>query len=349
MRIGVNIGYWGLEMVTQGGDRLAHEVEALGFDSLWAAEAYGCDAPSVLATLARATERIGLGSAVFQLPARAPAMTAMTAATLDQLSLGRFRLGLGLSSAQVTEGWYGQSFANPIARLEDYVAVVRRALTRERLSYEGRTLHIPMAGSQAPSIKLMIGTVQERVPIYLAAVGPKSIELAGRIADGWHAAFFCPDHADYQLSHLRDGLTTAGRDIAEIDIAPTVNLWIDDDRDRARSRLRHSLALYIGGMGSRRHNVYADLVRHYGFEEAADTIQDLYLAGKKEEAAAAIPTELIDLVVLCGPASVVGERLEAYAKAGVTTLIVSPATSRLDEYLDQLARLARLEREIARP
>jgi F420-dependent oxidoreductase-like protein len=347
VKLGVNIGYWGLDMLTQGGDRLAHEVEALGFDSLWAAEAYGCDGPSVLATLARGTERIGLGSAVFQVPARAPAMTAMTAATLDRLSAGRFRLGLGLSSAQVTEGWYGQPFASPLARLEDYVAVVRRALSRERLSYEGRTIRLPAEGSTAPSIKLMIGPVQESLPIYLAAVGPKAVELVGRIGDGWHAAFFCPDFADSQVAHLRKGAAAAGRDVERIDIAPTVNLWIDDDHDRARDRLRHSLALYIGGMGSRTHNVYADLVASYGFERDAARIQDLYLAGKKDEAASAIPAELIDLVVLCGPPSVVGERMEAYAKAGVTTLIVSPATSKLGEYLEQLARVARLAHQMS--
>jgi len=342
VKLGVHVGYWGLDLMKGGQGDLVAGIEGLGFDSLWVAEAYGSDAPSVLGALAVTTQRIALGASILQVPARTATATAMTAASIDRLSGGRFRLGLGLSSNQVSEGWYGQPFDRPLARLEDYVAVVRTVLRRERLEYSGKTLQLPLPGGPGKPLKLLIEPVQARLPIYLAAVGPQALRLTGRIADGWLGAFFCPEHADALLADVRAGAADAGRDMTGFEVTPTVSLWIDDDPTAARNRMRHSLALYVGGMGSRSHNVYANLVRHYGFEAAAAEVQDLYLEGRKEEAAAALPEKLIDLVTLCGQPAQVRDRLAAYASAGVTTVILSPATTRLDQFLDQLRRVAAL-------
>jgi F420-dependent oxidoreductase-like protein len=242
----------------------------------------------------------------------------------------------------VSEGWYGQPFERPLARLEDYVAVIRKVLRRERLEYTGKTLQLPLPGGPGKPLKLLIEPIQEQVPIYLAAVGPQALRLTGRIADGWLGAFFCPEHSDALVADIRSGAAGAGRDLTGFEITPTASLWIDDDHTAARNRMRHSLALYVGGMGSRDHNVYANLVRHYGFEAAAAEVQELYLAGRKNEAAAALPEKLIDQLTLCGPPGHVQERLAAFAEVGVTTLILSPATTKLDGFLDQLRRVSAL-------
>lgn len=345
IRLAVNLGYWGLNLVTDktSSDKASSvvgEIERLGYDSVWVAEAYGSDAPSVLGHLAATTTTIGLGAAVFQVPARPPVTAAMTAATIDRLSRGRFRLGLGLSSPQVAEGWYGQPFAQPLTRLEDYVAVVRRALSGERVIHDGKTLRLPLPASGGKALKMMIASEQESIPIYLAGLGPQMLRLVGRIADGWLAAFFCPEHSSVLLDQVRAGAGSTGRDLTGFEVCPTVSLWIDDDHTAAQDRMRHSLALYVGGMGSRHHNVYADLVRAYGFEECADKVQELYLAGRKREAAAALPGGLIDLVTLCGPAAAVRDRLDAFAEAGVTTVLLSPATTNPEQFIDQLRKVS---------
>src|SRR5947208_1493153 len=302
MKLGLNIAYWGLGLSADEQLELVREAERLGYDSVWAAEAYGSDAATVLAWLAGQTETINLGSAIFQIPGRSPAMAAMTAATLDQISGGRFRLGLGPSGPQVSEGWHGQRFARQLQRTRDYVAVVRKALARERLEHSGETIELPLPDGPGKPLKLMISPVQERIPIYLAAIGPKNTALAGEIADGWIPTFFSPEHVGELQSLLEEGAVRSGRSLEEFDIAPTVNAYISDDRELARNLMRPVLALYIGGMGSREQNFYNNLVQRYGFEDAAHEIQDLYLEGKKAEAGEAIPAELIDLVSLCGPA-----------------------------------------------
>jgi len=321
---------------------MAREAERLGYDSVWASEAYGSDAATVLAWLAAQTSTIGIGSAIFQLPARSAAMTAMTAATLDQLSGGRFRLGLGLSGPQVAEGWYGQRYARPLARTRDYVAVVRMALARQRVEYHGDTYDLPLPGGQGKALKLTIGPVQQRLPIYLASIGPKNTALAAEIADGWMPILFSPEHMGEFRPHLEAGAAQAGRSLAEVDVAPMVNTQVSDDVESARNAMRFFLALYVGGMGSRKQNFYNQLVRRYGFEEAAATVQDLYLEGRRGEAMAALPDELIDLVSLCGPAGAVRERLAAFREAGVGTLIVAPVMGTLDDRLEQLRVLAEL-------
>jgi len=342
MKLGAYLGYWGVEMGSEDLLGGVQEAERLGYDSVWAAEAYGSDAATVLAFLAAGTSRIRLGSAIFQMPARSPAMTAMTAATIDQLSGGRMLLGIGSSGPQVAEGWHGQRFARQLQRTREYVAVVRMALARERLEYHGETIDLPLPDGPGKPLKLMIAPAQERIPIYLAAIGPKNTALAGEVADGWIPTFFSPEHVATFRSLLEEGAARSGRSLERFDIAPVVNAYVSDDLELARNLMRPGLALYIGGMGSREQNFYNRLVQRYGFEAAAREIQDLYLAGKKEEAAGAIPAELIDMVSLCGPRDAVRERLAAFREAGVGTLIVAPMTFSAGDRSSQLRAISEL-------
>jgi F420-dependent oxidoreductase-like protein len=325
MRLGLHVGYWGLGLTAEEQLDIVREAESAGFHSVWAAEAYGSDTATVLAWLAANTERIKLGSAIFQIPGRTPAMTAMTAATIDNISGGRMLLGIGSSGPQVAEGWHGQPFGKQLQRTREYVAIVRKALAREKLEYDGEIYTLPLPDGPGKALKLTIGPVQERIPIYLAAIGPNNTRLTGEIADGWLPAFFSPEHVGELRELLEEGAGRAGRTIDDsFDIAPNVNVSIDDDVERARDAVRPVLALYVGGMGSRDKNFYNALVRRYGFEQAADEVQELYLAGKRDEAAAALPPELIDQVSLCGPKELVAERIAVYRDAGVGTLICSP-------------------------
>jgi F420-dependent oxidoreductase-like protein len=342
MKLGVNLGYWGLGMGPQDQLQTVQEAERLGYDSVWAAEAYGSDAATVLAWLAAGTKTVKLGSAIFQMPGRSPALTAMTAATIDELSGGRMVLGIGSSGPQVAEGWHGQRFARQLQRTREYVAVVRKALARERLEFSGETIELPLPDGPGKALKLMINPVQERIPIYLAAIGPKNTALAGEIADGWIPTFFSPEHVADFRQRLQEGAARSGRSLDSFDIAPTVQVYVSDDREMARNLMRPVLALYIGGMGSRKQNFYNNLVQRYGYEAAAAEIQNLYLEGKKEEAGQAIPDELIDSVCLCGPPSFVRERLGAFRDAGVGTLMVSPMAFTAEDRVTQLRALAEL-------
>jgi len=342
MKLGLHIGYWGLGLTSQDQLALVQEAERLGYDSVWAAEAYGSDAATVLGWLAAGTSRIKLGSAIFQMPARSPAMTAMTAATLDQLSGGRMLLGIGSSGPQVAEGWHGQRFAHQLQRTREYITVVRKALARERLEFHGETLELPLPDGPGKALKLTIAPVQERIPVYLAAIGPKNTQLAGEIADGWIPTLFSPEHVAELRPLLEEGAARSGRSLDGFDVAPTVSLNITDDLDAGRDSMRPFIALYVGGMGSRERNFYNALVCRYGFQEAAQEVQDLYLEGKKEEAAAALPTELIDAVALVGPADRIRERLAVYREAGVGTLGVTPMAWDAQGRLEQLRQLAEL-------
>ena len=269
-------------------------------------------------------------------------MTAMTAATIDQLSDGRMIIGIGSSGPQVAEGWHGQRFAKQLQRTREYVAVMRMALARERVEFKGETLELPLPDGPGKALKLTISTVQERIPIYLAAIGPKNTELAGEIADGWIPTLFSPEHVADLRKLLEDGAARSGKSLDDFDIAPTVSLCISDDLEAARNTMRAFIALYVGGMGSRKQNFYNQLVSRYGYEAEAKTIQDLYLDGKREEAMAAIPDELIDTVSLCGPKDVVRDRLAAYRDAGVGTLGITPTAFGRDERLEQMRMLAEL-------
>jgi F420-dependent oxidoreductase-like protein len=342
MKLGAYLGYWGVAMGSEDLMGTAQEAERLGYDSVWAAEAYGSDAATILAFVAAGTDAIKLGSAIFQMPARSPAMTAMTAATIDQLSGGRMLLGIGSSGPQVAEGWHGQRFARQLQRTREYVEVVRMALARERVAYKGGTIELPLPDGPGKPLKLMIEPAQERIPIYVAAIGPKNTALAGEIADGWIPTFFSPEHVATFRSLLEEGAARVGRSLDWFDIAPVVNSYVSDDVELARNLMRPGLALYIGGMGSREQNFYNRLVRRYGFEAEAAEIQDLYLSGKKEEAAAAIPTALIDMVSLCGPRDAVRDRLAAFREAGVGTLMVAPMAFTTEDRIAQLREVAEL-------
>ncbi len=344
MKLGIHIGYWGLGLDAAQQLALVREGERLGYDSAWTAEAYGSDAVTILAWLAGQTERIKLGSAVLQMPGRSAAMTAMTAATLDQLSGGRLLLGLGTSGPQVAEGWHGQRFGKQLQRTREYVEVVRMALRRERVVFKGETLELPLPDGPGKALKLTIAPVQERMPVYIAAIGPKNTTLAAEIGDGWIPTLFSPQHVAEFRPLLEDGFARAGggKGFGDFDIAPTVSTFVGDDREAARDAMRHYLALYVGGMGSRKQNFYNALVRRYGFEDAAQRVQDLYLDGKKDEAAAALPGELIDAVSLCGPPDVVRERIALFREAGVGTLIVSPMAWSFEDRLRQLQLVAEL-------
>ena len=344
MRLGLNLGYWGA-----GNDQdnlaLAREADRLGYAVCWAAEAYGSDAPTVLAWVAAQTERIDIGSAVLQIPARTPAMTAMTAATLDTLSGGRFRLGLGVSGPQVSEGWHGVRFDSPLGRTREYVDIVRMALRRETVRYQGRHWTLPLPDGPGKALKLTVHPVREQLPVYLAAVGPKNLHLTGEIADCWLAIFFAPEHAEVSLEPLKAGRRATGKGtdadpLAGFDVVPTVPLVVMDDVATAADVLRGYAALYVGGMGSREQNFYNALARRMGFEREAELIQDLYLAHKHREAAAAVPQEFIDRTSLIGPVERIRDRLHAYAEAGVTTLTITPGALMLEQRLEMLRRTA---------
>jgi F420-dependent oxidoreductase-like protein len=342
VKLGLHLLYWGLGIGPADQLALVHEAERLGYDSVWTAEAYGSDVATVLGWLAGQTTTIKLGTGIAQMPGRSAAMTAMTAASLDQLSGGRVILGLGTSGPQVAEGWHGQRFARQIQRTRDYVAVLRMALARQRVEYHGETIELPLPDGPGKALKLMIEPVQERIPIYLAAIGPRNTALAGEIADGWIPAFFSPGHVSELRALLQEGADRSGRSLERFDIAPMVNVHISEDHAQARDLVRPALALYVGGMGSRRQNFYNQLVQRYGFAAEAKKIQDLYLEGNHEAAAAAIPDELIDMVSLCGPRELIRDRLAAYREAGVGTLLAYPMAFTGPERLEQLRALAEL-------
>jgi F420-dependent oxidoreductase-like protein len=267
----------------------------------------------------------------------------MTAATLDQLSEGRMLLGIGSSGPQVAEGWHGQRFGRQMQRTREYVAVVRKALARERLEFHGETLELPLPDGPGKALKLTIAPVQDRIPIYLAAIGPNNTRLAGEVADGWIPTLFSPEHVAEFRPLLQEGADRVeGKTLDGFDIAPTVSVFVTDDLQAARDAMRPFIALYVGGMGSRQQNFYNQLVQRYGFEDAAREVQDLYLDGKRDEAMAALPDELIDTVSLVGPKDVVRERLAVYRDAGVGTLGVTPLTFTKADRLEQLRLVAEL-------
>ncbi|MBC7373233.1 MAG: LLM class F420-dependent oxidoreductase, partial [Frankiales bacterium] len=273
MKLGINLGYWG------GGNdadnlALALEADTLGYDVAWVAEAYGSDAPTVLAWVGAQTKTIGLGSAIFQIPARTPAMAAMTAATLDTLSGGRFRLGLGVSGPQVSEGWHGVRFDKPLARTREYSDIVKLALSRQKVRYDGQHYTLPLPDGPGKALQLTVHPVREHIPMYLAAVGPKNLELAGELFDGWLAIFYSPDYAKESLTSIATGRAKVGKTMEGFDVVPTMPLVVSDDPHAAADAVRWYAALYVGGMGSREKNFYNQLAVRMGYEDAAKQIQD---------------------------------------------------------------------------
>ena len=324
MRLGLMIGYSGAKFELPL-DTI-QEADRLGYYAVWTAEAYGSDSVTPLAWIGARTEKIHLGTAIMQMPARTPAMTAMTAITLDQLSGGRMLLGLGLSGPQVVEGWHGQPYGKPLGKTREYVRIVRTILARQdALVHNGEHYQIPYQGADATGLGKPLKSIihgRADLPIYLAAIGPKNVELAAEIADGWLPIFFSPQHygAVFQESVEAGFAKASGKSLASFDIAPSVPVALGPDVDACRNAIKPHLALYIGGMGAKGKNFYYDLVSRYGYDGAADTIQSLFLQGKKLEAAMAVPDALVDDVALCGPKERIAERLSIWRNSPITTL-----------------------------
>jgi F420-dependent oxidoreductase-like protein len=296
---------------------LAREAEGLGYDSAWAAEAWGVDAITPLAWLGAQTTTLKLGTAIMQLPGRSPANAAMTAVTLDMLSGGRFLMGLGTSGPQVVEGWHGQEWGKPLGKTREYVDIVRTILRRERLEHHGEHYDIPVQGGTGlgKPLKLMARPLRSDIPIYLAAIGPKAVEQTFEIADGWLPIFWSPEKARtvFPVDRAREGF----------DVAATAPAMVTDDVESARAMLKEYYSFYIGGMGARGKNFYNDLFTRYGYEAEAREIQDLFLDGKQREAAAKVPDAFVDEVALVGSVERIRDRLAAWRESGATSLLVS--------------------------
>jgi F420-dependent oxidoreductase-like protein len=333
VKLGYNTGYWSAGPPPGAADAIM-EAERLGFDSIWTAEAYGSDALTPLAWWGARTERVKLGTSIVQMAARTPAATAMAAITMDQLSGGRFILGLGASGPQVVEGWYGQPYPKPLARTREYVEIVRRIVARrEPLEFHGAHFDLPLQGGAGlgKALRSTVHPVRTEIPIYLAAEGPKNVSLAAEIADGWLPMFYAPKNDGFYRDALNEGFGRAGaRHSADtFEVACLVPVIIADDVESAANFYRPVLALYIGGMGAKEVNFHNNVFTRMGYEGEAKLIQDLYLDGKKEEAAAAVPTKLVEDVALVGPKEKVRDDLEAWRESAVTTMIVSGAPQQL--------------------
>jgi F420-dependent oxidoreductase-like protein len=325
MRFGLNAGYSGARI--QLNMPLIKEADKLGFHSVWTAEAYGSDAVTPATWIAAQTEKINVATGIMQMPARTPAMTAMTASTLDQLSGGRFLLGLGASGPQVVEGWHGVAYGNAMKRTREYITIVRQVWAREKpLEFDGEIYHIPYRGPDATGLGKPLKSILHgrQIPIYVAAIGPQSVRQVAEIADGWLPIFWSPFRAPKVFKEsLEAGFKKAGggKGLHDFDIAASATVIINDDVTACLGFVKPVLALYIGGMGARGKNFYNDLACRYGFEAEAKKIQDLYLDGKKDAAAAAVPDELADEVALVGPPARIRDRLAAWRESGIQTLI----------------------------
>ena len=328
MRLGLNIGYSGARINLPLD--LIQEADRLGYYAVWAAEAYGSDCITPLAWIGALTQNIKLGSSIMQMPARSPAMTAMTAITLDQLSGGRFLLGLGLSGPQVVEGWHGRPYGRPLGKTREYVSIVRQILAREApLTHDGEHYQIPYRGEDATGLGIPLKSISHGradMPIYLAAIGPRNVALTAEIADGWLPIFFSPAHYEeaYKAA-VEAGLarTGGGKSLDSFDIAPSVTVVIEDDIELAYNQLKPVLALYIGGMGAKGKNFYYDLASRFGFAEAADKIQEFFLQGRKGEAMMAVPDALVDAVALVGSKVRIRDRLQLWRDCPITTLNIT--------------------------
>lgn len=340
LKLGLNLGYWGIGPQGDEAVDLVQAAERAGFDSVWVAESYGSDVVSVLAWLVPQTETIKLGAAIMQIPARPPAAAAMAGCAIDALSGGRFMFGFGPSGPQVSEGWYGVPYAKPWGRTREYVEIVRRVVAREeRLEYDGEHYKLPLPGGEGKALKLNFHPVRSRIPIFLGAIGRKSVELAAEIADGWIPIFFSADAFESTWGeHIEAGLARGGRSREDLEISPSLQVAIDGDLEAARNVVKAGLLLYLGGMGSRKTNFYVDLASRFGFASEATEVQSLYLDGDREAAYNAIPDELVEQTALLGTEAEVGERLERFAGAGIDRVIVSPV------HLDHQQRVHTVER-----
>jgi F420-dependent oxidoreductase-like protein len=344
MRVGMMLGYAGgfSEAVAELAD-----FERAGLDIIFVPEAYSFDAVSQLGFIAARTTRLQIASGILPLYSRTPALTAMTAAGLDFVSDGRFTLGLGTSGPQVIEGWHGVAYDAPVGRTRELIEICRLVWRRERLDYKGRYYRLPLEGGTGlgKPLKLINRPVRERIPIVIAALGPKNVALAAELAEGWQPIFYFPEKAGIAWdAPLAEGRAKRAEDLGPLDVIAAAPLAIGDDVTGLRELSRPFFALYIGGMGARGKNFYHNLATRYGFGEVANRIQDLYLSGNKSEAIAAVPDDLVRHVSLVGPQGFVKERLAAYAEAGVTTLLVHPLSNDRREYVRFVEELLALSR-----
>jgi F420-dependent oxidoreductase-like protein len=350
VKLGINLGYWGIGPQGEEAVELVRAAEERGFDSVWVAESYGSDVVSVLAWLAAQTESIKLGAAIMQVPARPPAAAAMAGATIDMLSGGRFIFGFGPSGPQVSEGWYGVPYAKPWGRTREYIEVVREIIAREgRVEHDGEHYPLPLpadrpgATGQGKALKLNFHPLRNEIPVFVGAIGRKSVEMAAEICDGWIPIFFSADAFEETWGeHLEAGFSKGGRSREDLEVSPSLQVAIDGDQDAARGVVRAGLLLYLGGMGSRDTNFYVDLTHRFGFGEVADEVQSLYLDGKREEAYNAIPDELVDATSLVGTEDEVAARIAKLERAGVDRLICAPVQLSADERRHTIERLAAL-------
>jgi F420-dependent oxidoreductase-like protein len=319
------------------------EAERLGAESVWTPEAWGHDAVAPLAFLAARTSRIGLGTAIMQAGTRTPALIAMTSLSLASMSNGRFRLGLGVSGPQVIEGWHGVRFDRPVRRLRETVEIVKRAIAGERLTYKGEIYELPLPGGDGKALRAA-AKPRAGIPIYLATLSPKSLEMTGEIADGWLGTSFMPEHARVFFDHIAAGAARAGRSLAQLDLQAGGLVAFSDDVERLIPPRKPGLAFTLGAMGSRRHNFYNDAFRRAGYEDVAVEVQQLWLEGRREAAASRVPDELVLKTNLLGTEAMVRRRLDAYREAGISTLRVEPAGETLDARLATLGRLLQLVR-----
>src|SRR5687768_15572812 len=329
LKLGLNLGYWGIGPAGDEALEFVRAAESAGYESVWVAESYGSDVVSVLAWLAAQTEKINLGAAIMQVPARPPAAAAMAGATIDKLSGGRFIFGFGPSGPQVSEGWYGVPYAKPWGRTREYIEIVREIVARQGpLEHQGEHWTLPLPADapgstgQGKALKLNFHPRRNEIPVFVGAIGRKSVEMAAEICDGWIPIFFSADAFEETWGeHLEAGFAKGGRSREDLEVSPSLQVAIDGDTEAARAVVRAGLLLYLGGMGSRETNFYVDLTHRFGFGEVADEVQGLFLDGKREEAYKAIPDELVDATALVGTEEEVAARIEKLAAAGVDRLI----------------------------
>ncbi len=342
LELGLNLGYWGIGPAGEEALELVKAAEGHGYDSVWVAESYGSDVVSVLAWLAGQTETVKLGCAVLQVPARPPAAAAMAGATIDKLSGGRFVFGFGPSGPQVSEGWYGVPYAKPWGRTREYIEVVREIVARRGpLEHHGTHYDLPLPGGEGKALKLNFHPLREEIPVFVGAIGRKSVAMAAEICDGWIPIFFSVEEFESIWGeHLAEGFAKGGRSRADLEISPSLQVAIDGDLEAARNMVKAGLVLYLGGMGSRKTNFYVDLAHRYGFGDVADEVQRRFQSGDRGGAFEALPDEIVDVTSLVGSEAEVAARVERFRAAGIDRLIVSPAHLEADQRLHTIERLA---------
>jgi F420-dependent oxidoreductase-like protein len=344
LKLGLNLGYWGIGPAGEEAAEIVRTAEGLGYESVWAAESYGSDVVSVLAWLAAQTEKINLGAAIMQVPARPPAAAAMAGATIDKLSGGRFLFGFGPSGPQVSEGWYGVPYAKPWGRTREYIEVVREIIAREGpVNHQGEHYTLPLPGGEGKPLKLNFHPLRNEIPVFVGAIGRKSVEMAAEICDGWIPIFFSVDAFEATWGeHLEAGFAKGGRRRSDLEVSPSLQVAIDGDLEAAKNVVKAGLVLYFGGMGSRKTNFYVDLAHRFGCGEVPDEVQQRFQDGDRGGAFEAMPDEIVEATSLVGTEAEVAERIERFRGAGIDRLICSPVHVEHDQQRHTLERLASL-------